>query len=195
VTLTEEERARLERLLAAHEAADAEEQRHLAHVREFCAREADPFDRALPHGHLTGSAFVVDPNGRVLLTHHRRLGIWVQLGGHADVERIAQEVALREAREESGLPDLAFHDALLLDDATPRLLDVDVHLIPARGEEAAHDHLDLRFLLTTRSPDAVVRDARESKALEWVELDEARRRGDPGMRRAIARIRRLLGVA
>jgi 8-oxo-dGTP pyrophosphatase MutT (NUDIX family) len=195
VSLTARERERLERLLGEHVPADAEEQGHLARVREFCARQADPFDRAIAEGHLTGSAFVVDPRGRLLLTHHRRLGIWVQLGGHADAERLAEQVALREAREESGLADLVFHDALTFEDATPRLLDVDVHLIPARGSEPAHDHLDLRFLLETRSPEQVVRDARESRALEWVTLDEAVRRGDPGMRRAIGRVGALLARA
>jgi len=77
---------------------------------------------------------------------------------------------------------------LLFADGLPRLLDVDVHRIPARGDEPAHDHHDLRFLLVTRRPDAIRADPRETKALEWLDLDAARRRGDPGLRRALDKI-------
>lgn len=193
--LTAGERARLERLLSAHEPGDAEEGAHLETVRAFAARHANPFWRGVAEGHLTGSAFVLDPSDRVLLTHHRRLGIWVQLGGHSEGERDAAAVALREAVEESALPDLAFHPALRSEDGTPRLLDVDVHLIPARGDEPAHDHHDLRFLLVTGRPEAIRADPRETHGLEWLALDEAARRGDPGLRRALARIARLVAAS
>lgn len=182
---------RLRRLLAAHEPWDAAEAAHAETIAAFASRHADPFDRTLVDGHLTGSAFVLDPVGRLLLVHHRRLDLWVQLGGHADGEHAAENVAMREAREESGLEDLSFHPALKFEDGAPRLLDVDVHAIPARGSEPAHDHLDLRFLLVTSSPDRIVADIRETRAIEWVALDEARRRCDAGMRRAFARIERL----
>jgi 8-oxo-dGTP pyrophosphatase MutT (NUDIX family) len=186
--LTPRERAALDDLLAAHRPADDTEAAHLAHVTAFCARHGNPFDRGIAEGHLTGSAFVRDPAGRILLTHHLRLDIWVQLGGHSDGERVAHEVAMREAQEESGLTDLAFDPALLLPDGAPRLLDVDVHRIPARRDEPAHDHLDLRFLLRTQSPDAIVANPSETKALEWVTPAEALRRGDPGMHRALGAI-------
>jgi 8-oxo-dGTP pyrophosphatase MutT (NUDIX family) len=190
--LDEGARARLVRLLDAHEPWDDAEAAHVLHVRAFVQREPDPFWRGVIEGHLTGSAFVLDPAGRVLLTHHLRLDIWVQLGGHADDgEQAADSVALREAREESGLRDVRFHEALSFADGTPRLLDVDVHRIPGRRGEPAHDHLDLRFLLRTGAPDEVVANPSESKALEWVALDEAARRGDAGMGRAIARLRAL----
>lgn len=188
MTLTGLPRARLDRLLREHVPVDARELLHLEHVRAFCARHDDPFDRSLAEGHLTGSAFVLDPEGRLLLTHHLRLGIWVQLGGHSDGELVAEDVALREAREESGLSDLRFDETLRFADGAPRLLDVDVHRIPARKSEPEHDHLDLRFLLRTSTPELIVADPSETKALEWVSLDEARRRGDAGMRRALGRL-------
>jgi 8-oxo-dGTP pyrophosphatase MutT (NUDIX family) len=65
----------------------------------------DPFTRERLEGHFTGSAWLVSGDGlRVLLTHHRKLGRWLQLGGHADGDRDLARVALREAEEESGLP-------------------------------------------------------------------------------------------
>jgi 8-oxo-dGTP pyrophosphatase MutT (NUDIX family) len=193
--LTPAQRARLGRLLDSHSPADEREGAHLAHVRAFVLRHDDPFDRSIAEGHLTGSAFVLDPSGRVLLTHHLHLGIWVQLGGHSDGEGAAEDVTMREAREESGLADLAFHPALLFADGSPRLLDVDVHRIPARRDEPAHEHLDLRFLLETRTPALIVANPSETKALEWVSLVEARRRGDAGMYRALSRLFALRGQA
>ncbi len=185
------ERESLERLLSGHQPADEKERADVERVRDFVARHADPFDRRIAEGHLTGSAFVLDPDRRVLLTLHRKLGLWLQLGGHADDEREASAVALREAREESGLPDLVFHEGLRFEDGQPRLLDLDVHRIPARREEPSHLHLDLRFALLTQRPDAIIADPQETEALEWVDFDETERRGDASMARAVARLRLL----
>jgi ADP-ribose pyrophosphatase YjhB (NUDIX family) len=106
-------------------------------------RHERPFDRAIGEGHLTGSAITVSADGRqVLLLHHRKLDRWLQPGGHGDPgETTGEEVALREALEESGIEGLTLHPR------APRPLDVDVHDIPARGSEPAHQHLDLRYLV------------------------------------------------
>ena len=72
---------------------------------------------------------------RVLLAHHRKLGRWLQPGGHSDGDPDTLAVALREAREESGL------DVQALDDA---IFDLDLHRIPARDREPAHLHFDVR---------------------------------------------------
>jgi 8-oxo-dGTP pyrophosphatase MutT (NUDIX family) len=114
-------------------------------------------------GHITGSAWLVDRAGtHVLLTHHRKLGRWLQLGGHADGDEHVLRVAMREATEESGLEVLPSSDDLL---------DVDIHQIPARGDEPAHFHFDLRFALRAAASDMfTVSD--ESHALRWVPIDE-----------------------
>lgn len=190
--LSDRERAQLHDLFAGHDPQDPVEREHLAFITDFCGRHANPFLRTIEEGHLTGSAFILDPAERVLLTHHRRLDMWLQLGGHAEGERVAHEVAMREAREESGLDDLAFHRTLLGAGGTPLLLDVDVHEIPARKGEPAHLHLDLRFLLTTNRPERIARSPEESHALQWLALDAARTRGDGSMQRAFDRIGQLL---
>lgn len=75
----------------------------------------------------------------VLLTHHRKLGAWFQLGGHADGESDVSKVALQEALEESGLQDLEL--------VGEHIFDIDIHLIPARKGDPDHYHFDVRFLV------------------------------------------------
>jgi len=114
--------------------------------------------------HITASTWIVNPaRTAALLTHHAKLGIWVQLGGHTDEGEDWLTAAVREAREESGL------EALTL--VIPRLFDLDIHEIPARPGVPAHDHYDLRFLV--EADDAVplvVSD--ESLDLAWVPLSD-----------------------
>lgn len=176
-------------LLRAHLPADAEEARHRDRILEFLARHPDPFDRAIPEGHLTGSAFVVAEGGdRLLLLRHRKLGRWLQPGGHADPGEAAGEaVALREAREETGI------EALVLHPRAPRPLDVDVHEIPARAGEPAHQHLDLRYLVVAPGGAVLRRAPAESSDLRWFGWDELGGLDlDPGIVRALGKVRRLL---
>jgi 8-oxo-dGTP pyrophosphatase MutT (NUDIX family) len=180
---------RLAQELSRHAAADPDEADHLARILDFVRRHADPFDRRIPEGHLTGSALVVSAGGdRVLLVHHRKLQRWLQPGGHADPgETSGEAVALREAREETGIGGLALHAE------APRPLDVDVHAIPAFGDEPAHAHLDLRYLVVAPEAGAISRRAEESSDAGWFGWDElAALDLDRGLVRALAKARRLL---
>ena len=175
--------------LRRHVPADAEEARDRDQILEFVERHERPFDRKIREGHLTGSAITVSADSsRVLLLHHRKLDRWLQPGGHGDPgETTGEEVALREALEETGIAGLALHES------APRPLDVDVHDIPARGDEPAHQHLDLRYLV--RAPhDAHVSPAlAELHEIRWVAWDETDPLGpDHGLRRALAKARALL---
>src|SRR4051794_7952145 len=88
---------RLARYVPLDERDDAQRRTIEAFVRQY----AECFHRSLAIGHLTGSAWLLDTTGgRVLLTHHRKLDRWIQLGGHADGDPDLLGVALREAREE-----------------------------------------------------------------------------------------------
>ena len=131
--------------------------------QQFVAQHEDCFERSQLAGHVTGSAWLLNSTGtHVLLTHHRKLDIWVQLGGHADGDPNPLNVALREANEESGIANITT--------IADTLFDIDIHLIPARNSEPAHYHYDARFLLQTTTSDAyLVSD--ESHALEWVDIN------------------------
>lgn len=158
----------------------------LARFRTFVQETPGCLLRCQPEGHVTASALVVSEDlGRVLLTLHRRLGKWVQLGGHADGEPLPR-AALREAREESGLPDLRFlpyEKTLGLDLASPLPFDLDIHKIPDRPGEPGHLHYDVRFLLITGTPERF-RPCAESRRLAWLTLEQARRyTGEDSMQR------------
>lgn len=136
-------------------------------------------DRITEPGHLTGSALVVDAAGeRVLVLFHSKLQRWLQPGGHADGDHELAGVALREATEETGIEGLR---------VMVPAVDVDIHEIPARGDAAAHLHLDVRFVVVA-PPGAVLRRNHESEALRWVSLDELRLLADePGLLRLAER--------
>ncbi len=154
-------RAALSRLLETYRDQYPHESATIERYRAFIEANPDCFKRSLLTGHATGSAWLVNQQmTHVLLTHHRKLNIWVQLGGHADGNSDLRNVAWREASEESGIADIE----VLSDE----LFDIDIHEIPARGDEPAHFHFDARFALRAGSNDFQV--SEESHALEWVEI-------------------------
>lgn len=129
----------------------------------FVEDNEDCFERTLSIGHVTGSALILDSAcERVLLTHHKKLDRWLQPGGHADGVSDVAAVAMQEAEEESGLSAIEF--------LSDQLLDVDIHTIPERKSEPAHEHFDCRFLLRSTGPDTFeVSD--ESHDLAWVPMN------------------------
>jgi 8-oxo-dGTP pyrophosphatase MutT (NUDIX family) len=124
----------------------------------------------------------------VLLLHHRKLGRWLQPGGHAEPgETVGEEVALREAREETGIAALALHPA------APLPVDVDVHAIPPHGGDPAHLHLDLRYVVIAPKDAALLRSAKETNALRWFDWEALDALGlDGGLRRGLAKARSLM---
>ncbi|MBI2608825.1 MAG: NUDIX hydrolase [Deltaproteobacteria bacterium] len=133
-------------------------------VQEFVRRQPQCFERTCLEGHVTGSAFLLSYDlSKVLLTEHKKLDKWLQLGGHSDGNPNTAQVAYREAIEESGIKDLVF----LSDD----IMDVDVHLIPKTEKEPQHFHYDIRFFL--KAPhNATFKVSAESHELKWFRPEE-----------------------
>ena len=157
-------------------------------VRIMALGEAsdNPWSRTLPL-HLTASAVVVHPaSGRVLLRWHTRQQAWLQVGGHGDAgEHDGLAIALREAAEETGLSDLApWPDA--------GLRHVAIVPVPAAGRDPAHEHADLRFLLATGTPDAIMAE-RPDAPMRWLLLTEAKElTGEDNLRETLSRVKHLL---
>ena len=153
-------RALLERYAARDEAQRRTRGEMLAFI---AAHPRDAHLRTCLEGHLTASALVLDESrGKALLTFHKKLGRWLQLGGHCDGDANLPGAALREACEESGIADLAID---------PAPIDLDIHGIPARKDEPEHLHLDTRFLVYAP---AGAREtlSEESLSLRWFAPDE-----------------------
>lgn len=175
--------------LKAYKAYTEEEKTYQLRMLNLLAHEPDCFHRSLLHGHITGSAWIINPaEERVLLLHHRKLDKWLQPGGHADGEENILQVAEREAREETGLTSIRV--------LKNGLFDLDIHSIPARGEEPEHFHYDIRFLFTA-NPEEPLQQNRESKGLAWVPLQEVPdRTGDnSSITRMVDKTRKLLAAS
>ncbi len=155
------------RWIAGYDAQGETETADVERMRRLAASEPDPWLRTLPL-HFTASALVVHPDsGRVLLRWHQRQRRWLQVGGHGDQgETDPLRIALREAAEETGLPDLRPWP-----DAAVRHA-VICAVAPGKGEPA-HEHADLRYFMATRDPGAV-RPEHPQAPLRWLTIDGAR---------------------
>lgn len=167
----------LKQLLLQYEPYDTQEVEYKKIIMKFLEEYIDAFERSLEVGHITASAWLVNKdNSKALLMHHRKLNIWVQLGGHCDGNTDALAVALKEAQEESGIMDIQ--------PVKTDIFDIDVHLIPENKKEKAHYHYDIRFLLQVKSDeDFVVNE--ESHALAWIDKN---RNNVPTNERSVARM-------
>lgn len=152
--------------LLAHYDDPTPDQRELrGRFEQFAHSSPHVFERHHPPGHFTASCWLLSPDRqRVLLTQHKKLGRWLQLGGHADGDTDLVAVALREAQEESGL------GCLTAESIEPAIFDLDAHEIPARPNEPAHIHWDVRFVIYASSEEFNV--SHESDALAWVDIAE-----------------------
>ena len=148
---------------------------YLAHLEAH----PDGMWKACAAGHVTGSVLVVDPErGRVLLTLHKKLGMWLQMGGHCEPEDTSLAgAALREGVEESGIRGLTL--------LRPGPVNLDRHLTPCAW------HLDVQYAAVA-PPGAVEEISEESLDLKWFSYDEVADVADGSVRTLLARTRALL---
>ena len=150
-------------LINAYNPEFLEEKEFRISFLSFIQTHSNCFERTLLEGHITGSAWIVNQSmTKVLLSHHRKLDRWLQLGGHADGDGDILRVAQREAIEESGLTTLS--------NPKNEIFDIDIHTIPARKKEPEHLHYDVRFLFVADDNEQL-RISYESKNLQWIPFD------------------------
>jgi 8-oxo-dGTP pyrophosphatase MutT (NUDIX family) len=161
--------------VAAFDAQTPREVASRARILAELARLRDPFNRDADLVHVTGSAIVAGPRGTVL-HWHKRLGGWMQPGGHIDEGEVPWQAALRETVEETGLP-------VRHPDTGPELIHLDAH--PAAN---SHVHLDLRYLLLSgdAEPDPP---PGESQQVRWFTLAEAMAVADDALIDGLTRLR------
>ncbi|MEU0131487.1 NUDIX hydrolase [Streptomyces sp. NPDC006289] len=170
--------------LKGYDTDDAGQQELRQAYLDHLAGHPDGMWKACGAGHLTASALVIDPErGRVLLTLHRKLRMWLQMGGHCEQQDPTLEAAaLREATEESGIPGLT-----LLPGGPVRL---DRHPIPA----PCNWHLDVQYAATATAG-ATERISEESLDLRWFPYAEVAEVADASVVRLLESTRARLGQA
>lgn len=172
------------RAVAAIVPVDARERRGQARVLAELGRLPRPFDEHDDPVHVTASAVVIGPRG-VLLHRHRRLGIWLQPGGHVQAGETPWDAAVREVVEETGLPPA--HPC-----GQPALVHVDVHDGGPYARPASrfsrHTHLDLRYLLRAGDDDPAPAPG-ESPQVRWFDWDQAVAIADDGLAGALRHLR------
>lgn len=188
VARREDRREELLTELSRYVPSDADDAAALARLRELLSAPEDPFSREW-RDHVTGSVVVARSSGEsFLLVHHRHLDRWLQPGGHVEEEDpTVFEAALREAREETGVAALE----------TPfgsRILDVDIHPIPAKKKRPEHIHYDVRYVATTREHAFTAQQA-EVREARWFSYEEALAAGgDASLERALRKAMAWLGA-
>jgi 8-oxo-dGTP pyrophosphatase MutT (NUDIX family) len=188
-----------------HHPVDGREARSRHRILVALGRLPRPFDQRADPTHVTGSALIVGRRG-VILHRHKRLGLWLQPGGHMEPDETPWDAALREAGEETGLVlewgGLGSSSGVAQESGGgspvapggsrlgrprppsgrggsptgPPLAHVDVHTGACR-----HIHLDLRYLLLVRGSDVPAPPPGESQEVRWFGWSEALQVADPGL--------------
>ena len=150
----------LEEYISAYPVEDA-----AIDMLEFFRKDPNCFQKNNQKRHFTGSAWVVSTDRcQVLMTHHKKLNMWLQLGGHADGIDDLISVAIREAKEESGFDNFVL--------VSEKIFDLDIHEIPAISEGPIHLHYDIRFLLEADPKDNRIVVSDESHDVRWIPFDK-----------------------
>ena len=138
------------------------------------AQESELFTRKNFGGHITTSAFIIDEDyNEMLLLKHKSLGRWLQPGGHVEADASLRLSALREAIEETGIPEKKLHNiSIFANGEVP--FDIDSHYIPAnpKKQEEGHYHHDLRYLFVYTGDGKIKYNEKESTGLKWVSFME-----------------------
>lgn len=135
-----------------------EEVEYKERVIRFIQNHENCFERTCKVGHITGSSWLISPEGtHAFLMHHRKINIWVQPGGHCDGDTDVLAVALKEAQEESGIRDIR--------PISHNIFDIDIHTFPKKGDDPEHLHYDVRFFLQAQTSAITINT--ESNDAQW----------------------------
>lgn len=174
------DRSMLSGLLSGYNTTDRKEKQMVEETIAFVNAHEDCFLRELLIGHVTGSAWIINPERtHALMMHHKKIDRWFQPGGHCDGDTDVQAVAKKEAFEETGVRVMPVDNAIF---------DVDVHVIPERKGVPEHKHYDIRFLFTAPMLAEELAANEESNAVRWIPLNEVSRyNGSDSIMRMVAK--------
>jgi len=168
-----DDRSELLAAVTARRPVDARERQAVVDFQRLYEGLEQPTSETASPVHVTGSAILVTTDrSRVLLHQHKRLGLWLQPGGHVDDGEQPWEGALREAGEETGLP-------VSFPEGGPQLVHIDVHPGPRK-----HTHLDVRYLVEAPHVPPTPPPG-ESQEVRWFQWHQAIATTEPGLEGAL----------
>lgn len=149
---------------------DAQESQDLNSFFSFLETQNEVWTRKNIHGHLTASAWIINPcKSKVLMVYHNIYDSWSWTGGHADGETDLLKLAIREAQEETGIEKVKAYSE---DFFSVELLTVDGH-VKKNHFVSAHLHYNITFLLEADDQQKLVHNPQENSSVKWFSLDEA----------------------
>ncbi len=174
----------LEQALKKYTPWNEQEERDRAVMLNALSASPDPFTRENPVMHFTASSWILSPDGRqVLMAYHNIYQSWAWTGGHADGERDLLAVALREAKEETGVHAKPFSEDIF----SLETLTVEGH--EKKGQYvSSHLHLNVTYLLLADPSEPIRPKADENAAVHWFLLEEIEKNcAEPWMAQRIYR--------
>ena len=153
----------LTKLVKAYPSSDSHKQR----ILKFLNKYDDFWTKKNALGQVTASCWVVNKERtKALMTHHKKLDKWLQIGGHIEAEdHTIVDACIRELKEESGLTRFK-----LLQDS---IFDLDIHDIPeSKKGVPAHVHYDIRMFFEADEKEAINFDKEESNQMAWMKMVE-----------------------
>ena len=149
---------------------NAQEQRDQALILDFLEKNGDAFLRSNLLAHMTASSWIVNPERtKTLMVYHNLYDSWSWTGGHADGETDLLSVALREAREETGIEHVR--------PVSPEIFSLEVLTVDGhekRGEYVpSHLHMNVTYLLEAEESDTLHVCREENSGVAWFTLEEA----------------------
>lgn len=153
-------------LLQDYKTSFSEEIEFQKQIIEFLEQNDDFALRSNLTGQITGSAWIVNKeHTKVLLIHHKKIGKWLQIGGHIeDTDQTIEETILREVKEESGLKGLKL--------LSSSIYDIDIHTISQKKEIAEHLHFDIRLIVEADENETLTPQDDEILDIKWCSINE-----------------------
>lgn len=123
------------------------------------------FTRENPIMHFTSSGYIINKTGdKVLMIYHKIYDSWGWTGGHNDGDCDSLRVAIKEAKEETGLKDINI--------VTDNIFSIDVLTVNGHIKNgkfiSSHLHLNLTYLLEGSENEKLIVNEEETNGVKWI---------------------------
>ena len=129
----------------------------------------DTLTRQNEYGHFTSSAFVLNKERtKILMIYHKIYNSWAWVGGHSDGDSDLLYVAIKEAKEETGIKNVVpiFNNIYSIE-----IINVNGH--EKKGKYVgSHVHLNVTYLLEADENEEIHIKEDENSGVKWVPINE-----------------------